>query len=477
MYGGSEEELNAIESRVLERVKPKKEDYELLHRVVVTVVNELRELLASERIEAQITVEGSFAKDTWLRTDPEADIFVILPSCYEKGFIRDVLHPKLKSSLQRFSPQELFSEHPYLTFSLHGVKVDVVPAIAPTGEGVKTVADRTHLHTEFVLKTTDERLRDQIRLAKAFAKGVGVYGAEVRVRGFSGYLLELLTIHYGSFRGLLRAASREWVPGKVLIDLKGYYTDEGARRVFGPQPMIVVDPVDPKRNAAAAVSLEKMAEFIMASRLYLKRPSSEFFFPKPLHPMEEKRLLSLAEGLLERTVVLLIELKERIPPDNLWGELGRSARNLRGVLEDSGFTVYRCSVWSNERDRAAVACIIGSPTRDVYKLVKGPPVGEAEHAMRFVDKYVNVPFVGPWVEGDRLYALSVCEEVLATSVVEKGLTGILVSDLARMPVKVALLSWVPELLEEDEMKTWLLELLLGKPRWLWPWLSYRKTAV
>ena len=40
-------------------------------------------------------------------------------------------------------------------------------------------------------------------------KGVGVYGAEIRVGGFSGYLCELLTLSFGSFTDILKAVS-DW---------------------------------------------------------------------------------------------------------------------------------------------------------------------------------------------------------------------------------------------------------------------------
>jgi len=42
---------------------------------------------------------------------------------------------------------------------------------------------------------------------KQFMKGIGVYGSELRRRGFSGYLTELLVINYGSFLGVLKEAS------------------------------------------------------------------------------------------------------------------------------------------------------------------------------------------------------------------------------------------------------------------------------
>lgn len=43
---------------------------------------------------------------------------------------------------------------------------------------------------------------------------------------------------------------------------------------------MVVDPVDGKRNVAAALTMQKMADFVVAASHYLENPSQDFFFKK-----------------------------------------------------------------------------------------------------------------------------------------------------------------------------------------------------
>ncbi len=43
---------------------------------------------------------------------------------------------------------------------------------------------------------------------KKFVKAAGVYGAEVKIQGFSGYVCEVLTLKFGSFLETLRHLSR-----------------------------------------------------------------------------------------------------------------------------------------------------------------------------------------------------------------------------------------------------------------------------
>ena len=97
-----------------------------------------------------------------------------------------------------------------------GFEVDLVPCYAlPDASRIRSAVDRTPFHTRFVLSSLDDVKRGQVLLLKQFMKGIGVYGAEAKVQGFSGYLTELLIIKYGDLLNVLRAASG-WRPGTVM---------------------------------------------------------------------------------------------------------------------------------------------------------------------------------------------------------------------------------------------------------------------
>ena len=117
---------------------------------------------------------------------------------------------------------------------------------------------------------------NDIRLAKAFAKGTDVYGAESYIRGFSGYVIELLTIHYGSFLSLMKAAAK-WKSTTVIGDKRKAANLNYAKKL---SPLILLDPVQEGRNAAAALSEEKYYDFVLAARAFLSNPSADFFMPK-----------------------------------------------------------------------------------------------------------------------------------------------------------------------------------------------------
>ena len=96
------------------------------------------------------------------------------------------------------------------------VYVNIVPCYkVKRGEWV-SATDRTPFHTDYVKPLLDEQMAEEVRLLKRFMKGVGVYGAEIKIGGFSGYLCELLVLNYGSFTEVLRSAAN-WKE-RTIID-------------------------------------------------------------------------------------------------------------------------------------------------------------------------------------------------------------------------------------------------------------------
>ncbi|MEM2192202.1 MAG: CCA tRNA nucleotidyltransferase, partial [Candidatus Hadarchaeales archaeon] len=210
--------------------------------------------------------------------------------------------------------------------------------------------DRTPHHKRYVEKKIDEGLKDQVMLLKQILTGIGVYGAESKIMGFSGYLCELLILHYRSFENFIKGAGR-WEPGEVIDLEKRYETAEEARRMFERDPLIVVDPVDPGRNVAAAVSTQNFATVIQACRDFGKAPSIKFFFPtkpKLFQPQDLQRAIRKRETHLFCIYFRHPELVE----DVIYPQLRKTEKAIVARLVQHGFEVFRSDVWADERNGA-----------------------------------------------------------------------------------------------------------------------------
>ena len=107
--------------------------------------------------------------------------------------------------------------------------------------------------------------------------------------GFSGYLCELLIIHYGSFTKTLEAFAK-YTP-RMAIDIENYYAGrEKELKLLFDEPLVVIDPVDKGRNVASAVKPDKIYTLVGAARAFLKTPNEDFFFPKPAKAFSSNRV-------------------------------------------------------------------------------------------------------------------------------------------------------------------------------------------
>ena len=116
-------------------------------------------------------------------------------------------------------------------------------------------------------------MKQEVRLLKKFLKSVGVYGAEIAKSGLSGYVTEILILRYGSFISTLQAIAnidrRRHIVSVCQVDndvVKTFQSD-----------IIIIDPIDPRRNLGTAISAESLGKLILASRAFIQRPSLDFF--------------------------------------------------------------------------------------------------------------------------------------------------------------------------------------------------------
>ncbi len=369
---------------------------DMIERITPSADERVREGIVIESVMKRLEMEdadpiivGSLAKDTDLSGTKDIDIFI--------QFSKDTSRAKLEREGLRIG-KKLFSsfnaiyeidyaEHPYVKGVIDGFTIEIVPCYK-TSKSMSSV-DRTPHHTEYVTKRMETmRINPQIRLLKQFMRGAGVYGAEAKVEGFSGYLVELLTIHSGSFeRSLETAAAWNDMP---IIDLEEYWDSKKAlSKVFPEANIIVIDPVDKGRNVAAAVSKRALVRFKIQARQYLECPSETFFFPKP-KPIRSKSELE-AEIDRRGTLACTIMFKHGKKNANiLYAQIRKTSKHIVTRLEEMEFKVFRDDIWTNENDVSAV--LLELSTWELPKLVHhtGPPLAmDSEHHKRFLDKYIE----------------------------------------------------------------------------------------
>ncbi len=397
----STSKLERVLTDVTRRITPSQKERKDVLSLADNLVKKVNKAAEKAKVEATIRVEGSVAKDTWLRREPDIDIFLQLPKSVPREALETICLKIAREATRGSKQVERFAEHPYLEAFVNSTRVNIVPCYKAKPSEWLSATDRTPYHTDFVKSRLNDVLRREIRLLKRFMKGIGVYGAEIKVGGFSGYLCELLTMQYGTFADVLKAAASWRKPW--AIDYLGYYEDrkDEIPKIFG-EPLVVVDPVDKGRNVASAVRKERLIEFVAASRQLILHPSKEFFLPKPLKILSEKQLVRSIEK--RGTALVFVKIgRVNTVPDILWGQLYKTQRSLGRMLAQNSFSIAGEAVWSNEADLSLLLFEAEHRFLSATRKHLGPPVEKKHECERFLRKHLGAAATvyGPRLEDER----------------------------------------------------------------------------
>ncbi len=312
---------------------------------------------------------GSFAKDTYLSGIRDVDLFLIVSdgkSAEVEGLV------DAEACARALSPKKFekkLASHEYFTCEFKGLNFDIVPAYCfKQGEELRSAVDRTPLHAEYV--NANLKNRESARLFKAFARGIGVYGADSRNQGFSGYLCELLAIRHEKFEGILRAA-------------------EGLSF-----PMEFPDPIDPERNVASAVSKEAIELLKEGAKAFLKKPSDSFFFPKSV----PASLPKLGKGIIGISYV-----EKSANEDATYSKARKSVCQIEKDVSDLEFQITGSAFGVNPNTGDTLLLLdFQKPILPRTKLFEGPPLNvRRDYIEAFVAKHGAEKV---YQENGRLYA-------------------------------------------------------------------------
>lgn len=384
--------MKEVLEKVLKRITPSDSERSELSGVLKKVLNVVDDVIKPLGLDK--TIAGSFIRDTWLLDKREIDLFIMFPVSYSReGLERVGLDVGRKIIRKLGGRYEIaYAEHPYVRGEVNGFAVDIVPCYkVKSASKIKSAVDRTPFHNRYIAEYLRPDMPKEVRLLKQFCKAIDVYGSDIRTLGFSGYLCELLIIKYKTFKNLVRFA-RNWGFGK-FIDLEGHCSVR--KGYFKNHPLIVIDPTDPKRNVAAALSNENFTKFVEACGKFSKKPSVRFF-EVDRRVIEKSEFRKRLKGRGTELFVLKFE-RPRVVDDILWSQMRRTVVRIIGLSKESEFEVFDHSVWSDGKDSYLIFEMKVWELPAIQKLL-GPPVYSKEHSEEFKGKYKkdNV-----YVEGER----------------------------------------------------------------------------
>lgn len=390
-----------VEIAVLSKIKPSNE----VQDKVLSIANAFLKDLKSKIKDAQLILGGSIAKGTWLCDDKlDVDIFVAFDYDLYKdrsNELADVLAQSLEGA-ERFH-----GSRDYFQIVIEDIVFELIPILKIENSfDALNITDASPLHSKWLVEKSDENMRDQIRLTKAFCKAHRMYGAESYIKGFSGYVLEILTVASGGFLPLLTKAAK-W-KSQIVIDFEKHHKhiefEVDAAKMQGP--LVVIDPVQPGRNAAAALGFEVFEKFVDLSKKYVKSPSVELF---------DREVIDV-ESYKKKGALIFRGVAEEGKRDIVGCRLEKVYEQMLLLCKQHDFEVAH-SDWDWDEDAIFVLEFVQSELSSMRKVV-GPPVEMEKHAAEFKKKYTD-----SIVEDGHLVA--VIEREVKTS---KDLLDIIIND-------------------------------------------------
>lgn len=395
--------LQKLVDKIAEDVKPTEGEIRETIRYSNSLMERLREVLPKN---VEIILAGSVARGTQIRGSSDIDIFLQYPRTVDEKEMEKEAVEVGKGIVDKKTEYFLinYAEHPYIKIiNRHSrISADIVPAfkIKDVSEMASSV-DRTPLHNLFINSHLSRKQKGEVRALKYFLRQHNIYGAEARIGGFSGYLCEIMIYSFGGFVNLLSYFSHLKLPVAIVpINKKIISIDKEIIKIKKKfeKEFVVIDPTDPSRNVAAAVSLESLARFVLVSRTLLGNPSRKTFYGKGYSDLGSKKKVNdliKKYGLELHTLVIKTD---DISEDILWPQVTKLKVRISKLMCVNHLAPLL--ILQNLKKGEAMICIFTNRIIINSFLDEGPSIFMQDGANSFYKKYVDSNHM--FIVGDKL---------------------------------------------------------------------------
>ncbi|MBT96896.1 MAG: nucleotidyltransferase domain-containing protein [Candidatus Pacearchaeota archaeon] len=384
--------INSILKEVLEEVTPSKHD---LDKIKEDLNKFLREFKKRLKINAEVFVGGSLAKNTLIKKDIyDVDIFIRFDEKYKDNKISNLTHKIIKG----FTKSSIIhGSRDYFNIKLNpAFYLEIIPVIkVKNPKEARNITDLSYSHVKYInQKLKSKKILDEIRLAKAFCYANKCYGAESYIKGFSGYSLELLIYHYGSFLKFIK--NIEKIKDRVIIDIEKHYKNKqdvlmDMNNSKLKSPIILIDPTYKQRNALAALSHETFEKFKKNCRDFLRNPSLKSFKVREINL--DKIRKNAIKNKLEFILININTIKQE--GDVAGTKLLKFYNHLTKEIEKF-FLIKNKGFSYNQKKSAECFFVVKSKEEILYE---GPNIKQEKNVKEFKKRHKNI-----FVKKNRIYA-------------------------------------------------------------------------
>jgi len=376
--------VDSILKEVLEKVEPPKEDLDIIENSLKDFLKRFEKRLKSLRINAEVFVGGSFAKNTVIKKDYyDLDVFIRFEKKHDNREISNLLAKALKGfkNLTKIhGSRDYFRIKVGPSFFIELIPVKKIKSL----KEAENITDLSYSHVKYInRKIKTKKVLDEIRIAKAFCYANNCYGAESYIQGFSGYALELLIYYYGSFLKFIRVVSK-MKDEKVVIDIEKHFKNKQTvlmdiNTAKLDSPIVLIDPTYKQRNVLAALSEDTFERFKKDCKKFLRNPSIKAFEIKKTNLEKIK-----ADAKKKKYEFVLLEVKTKKQAGDIAGsKLLKFYRHLSSEIEN--FFHIKKKGFNYNGQKSARYFFVVKGRGEIIRA--GPRLKDKKHVERFKKKH------------------------------------------------------------------------------------------
>ena len=401
--------IGSILKEVLENIKISKSEKEKINNSLNEVLKHIKKKISKLRTNAEIFVGGSFAKDTMIKTDKyDIDVFIrfaesrkFSTSKTSKKVTNYKKHENISNLTEKllagFNKTRIHGSRDYFRIKITpSFFVEIIPVKKiKNSKEFENITDLSYSHVIYIKrKLKSKKILDEIRLAKAFCYANNCYGAESYIRVFSGYGIELIIYHYGSFLKFIK--SIEKINVKAVIDIEKHFKNKqevlmNLNSSKLQSPIVLIDPTYKQRNALAALSEETFEKFKKSCKKFLKNPKINSFELKKIDLEKIKK-----NAIKKKFKFVLIQIKtNKQKGDIAGGKLLKFYNHLNEEIKNF-FEIKNKGFEYNNEKKAMVFFVVKGKKEILFR---GPRVKDKKNTTRFRKKHKNV-----FIKKSRVYS-------------------------------------------------------------------------
>jgi len=391
--------IKSILNQVLANIKPSNKELNIINYSLKEFLIKIKKEIKESKINAEIFIGGSFAKNTLIKKNIyDVDVFLRFDKKYKTEDISNLTEKLLKKINKNTDILRVHGSRDYFRVNINPFfYFELIPVIkVKSSEDYENITDLSYSHVKYIKqKIKSEKLLGGVRLAKSFCYANNCYGAESYIRGFSGYSLELLIYHYGTFLKFISEMIK--IKDKKVIDIEKHHKNKQSVLMdlnsskLG-SPIVLIDPTYKQRNTLAALSQETFNEFKKQAKKFLQNPSKKAFEKKEINLENIKN----NAGKKHHEFILLKAETDKQEGDIAGSKLLKFYHTLNSEIQryfevkNKGF-IY-------EREKTANYFFVVKKKNKI--ILQGPNKNDKDNVAKFRTRHKNV-----FIKKDKFYAL------------------------------------------------------------------------